>query len=175
MQLKRWDYSSYLHCIDAYIIGTLFARKLYLDNIEQISIGYLLHDIGKLNIPKEILQKPGRLNTKEFELMKSHTIEGEKIFKQIGLNDYDFHYLLIFNRSTCILLIQRAIPFLINEIALNLFQFKFITESTHRLDIYRLCWIGFNFFSQHTNMYCNRFNIHNLIIAPNMINNLLGA
>lgn len=90
MQLKRWDYASYLHCIDAFIIGTLFARKLHLDNIEQIAIGYLLHDVGKLKIPKDILQKPGRLNTKEFELMKSHTIEGEKIFKQIGLNDYAY-------------------------------------------------------------------------------------
>lgn len=90
MQLKRWDYVGYLHCIDAFIIGTLFARKLQLRNIEQIAIGYLLHDIGKLRIPKEILQKPGRLNTKEFELMKSHTIEGEKIFKQIGLLDYSY-------------------------------------------------------------------------------------
>jgi HD-GYP domain-containing protein (c-di-GMP phosphodiesterase class II) len=90
MQLRRWDYSSYLHCIDAYIIGTLFARKLHLNNIEQLAIGYLLHDIGKLKIPKEILQKPGRLNSKEFELMKSHTIEGEKVFKQIGLADFAY-------------------------------------------------------------------------------------
>ncbi|MEK4627571.1 HD domain-containing phosphohydrolase [Solibacillus sp. FSL R7-0682] len=89
-QLKAWDYTSYLHSIDAFILGTLFARKLKLEQLEQIAIGYLLHDIGKLNIPKAILQKPGRLNAKEFDLMKSHTLEGEAIFNEIGLSQWAY-------------------------------------------------------------------------------------
>lgn len=87
MQLKKWDYHSFLHSIDAYIIGTLFARHLHLNNIERLAIGYLLHDIGKLKTPRTILAKPGRLTAQEFEEMKMHTLHGEAIFKQIGLSD----------------------------------------------------------------------------------------
>ena len=89
-QLKNWDYLSFLHCIDAFVLGTLFARKLQLAHIEQVAIGYLFHDIGKIKIPHSILQKPGRLNAKEFEIMKTHTIEGDKILQQIGLHDYAY-------------------------------------------------------------------------------------
>ena len=90
MQLKKWDYHSYLHSIDVFIIGTLFARHLKLENIKQLATSYLLHDIGKLKIPREILSKPGRLTIQEFEAMKTHTIQGEAIFKQIGLADLSY-------------------------------------------------------------------------------------
>ena len=63
IQLKRWDYHSYLHCIDAFIIGTLFARKLGLNSIQQLATGYLLHDIGKLKIPQTILQNNPKRHT----------------------------------------------------------------------------------------------------------------
>lgn len=86
-QLKNWDYYSYLHCIDAFILGTLFARKMRLKNLERLAIGYLLHDIGKLKIPLVILQKPSKLTRQEFEIMKTHTVEGEAIFKKLGLSD----------------------------------------------------------------------------------------
>ena len=55
-----------------------------------IATSYLLHDIGKLKIPREILSKPGRLTIQEFEAMKTHTIQGEVIFKQIGLADLSY-------------------------------------------------------------------------------------
>ncbi|WP_274307785.1 HD-GYP domain-containing protein [Solibacillus daqui] len=87
MQLRTWDHHSYLHSIDAYIIGTLFALHLNLKNIERLAIGYLLHDIGKLKTPRTILSKPGRLTAHEYEEMKMHTLHGEEIFKQIGLTD----------------------------------------------------------------------------------------
>ncbi|MGN7478009.1 HD-GYP domain-containing protein [Solibacillus silvestris] len=90
LQLKKWDYHSYLHCFDAYIIGTLFARHLNIEHVEQLAIGYLLHDIGKLKIPQQLLQKPGRLTAKEFETMKAHTLYGEAIFNQIGLSDLSY-------------------------------------------------------------------------------------
>jgi putative nucleotidyltransferase with HDIG domain len=42
-----------------------------------------LHDIGKINIPSEILSKPGRLNRIEFELIKTHPVIGRDILKSI--------------------------------------------------------------------------------------------
>ena len=42
-----------------------------------------MHDIGKISIPNTILQKPGKLTEDEFEVMKTHTVKGEKILDGI--------------------------------------------------------------------------------------------
>ncbi|MCR5251989.1 MAG: HD-GYP domain-containing protein [Lachnospiraceae bacterium] len=41
-----------------------------------------LHDIGKINIPDDVLNKPGRLNQEEYEIMKTHTVAGKKIMEK---------------------------------------------------------------------------------------------
>jgi diguanylate cyclase (GGDEF)-like protein/putative nucleotidyltransferase with HDIG domain len=61
------------------------ARGLALDEQEVSRIRYaaLLHDIGKVAIPDEILHKPDKLTDEEFEVMKTHTIVGERILRAI--------------------------------------------------------------------------------------------
>ena len=49
-----------------------------------LEFGALLHDVGKIAIPKEIVNKPGKLNPDEWELMKTHTTEGERMLNQVG-------------------------------------------------------------------------------------------
>jgi len=44
----------------------------------------LLHDVGKIKIPAEIINKPGKLTDEEFDVIKTHTIEGEKLLSQVG-------------------------------------------------------------------------------------------
>ena len=44
----------------------------------------LLHDVGKIKIPSEIINKPGKLTDDEFELIKTHTLEGERLLSQVG-------------------------------------------------------------------------------------------
>src|SRR4051812_22384797 len=44
----------------------------------------LLHDVGKIKIPGEIINKPGKLTDDEFELIKTHTLEGERLLSQVG-------------------------------------------------------------------------------------------
>jgi len=46
--------------------------------------GALLHDVGKIAIPKEIINKPGPLEPHEWELMKTHTVEGERLLQRVG-------------------------------------------------------------------------------------------
>lgn len=75
-RLKRWDEYSYLHSIDVFILGALFAKKVKLLNVETFALGCLLHDIGKLEISKELLQKKGMLTTKEFNEIKRHVNYG---------------------------------------------------------------------------------------------------
>jgi HD-GYP domain-containing protein (c-di-GMP phosphodiesterase class II) len=44
----------------------------------------LLHDVGKLQIPNEIINKPGKLTDEEWEVVKQHTIEGERLLHRVG-------------------------------------------------------------------------------------------
>jgi HD-GYP domain-containing protein (c-di-GMP phosphodiesterase class II) len=44
----------------------------------------LLHDIGKIKVPGEIINKPGKLTDEEWEIMKTHTLEGERLLSQVG-------------------------------------------------------------------------------------------
>ena len=56
-----------------------------LSNDEQKSFYYacLLHDIGKVNIPDQILMKPGRLTSEEFEIIKTHPVVGAEAVKNV--------------------------------------------------------------------------------------------
>jgi hypothetical protein len=51
---------------------------------QRLEFAALLHDIGKIAIPKDILNKPSRLSPKEFALMKTHTIEGQFMLDRVG-------------------------------------------------------------------------------------------
>jgi len=72
------------HSVSVSIYITLFARYLKLDRkiIEQLSIGAFLHDVGKIMIPDEILNKPGKLTDEEFTVMKTHANHSIDIIKK---------------------------------------------------------------------------------------------
>ena len=67
--------------------STEIARELGLpaDVINRIRIGSLLHDVGKIGVPDNILSKPGRLTADEYEVMKIHPSIGEKIMSQVRM------------------------------------------------------------------------------------------
>jgi putative nucleotidyltransferase with HDIG domain len=50
----------------------------------ETELGALLHDIGKIHIPDSIINKPGKLNDEEWALMKTHTIEGQRMLDRVG-------------------------------------------------------------------------------------------
>jgi len=53
------------------------------DTINKLELAGLLHDLGKLRIPDEILEKPGKLDEAEFSLMQGHSFESKQILKDI--------------------------------------------------------------------------------------------
>jgi HD-GYP domain-containing protein (c-di-GMP phosphodiesterase class II) len=59
---------------------------LGLDAIRRrnLEFGSLLHDVGKVVIPKEIINKPGRLTSDEWALVKTHTVEGQRMLDRVG-------------------------------------------------------------------------------------------
>jgi putative nucleotidyltransferase with HDIG domain len=54
------------------------------DSKRGVEFGALLHDVGKIAVPKEIINKPGKLNEREWAVIKTHTIEGQKMLEKIG-------------------------------------------------------------------------------------------
>ncbi|MEN3015390.1 MAG: HD domain-containing phosphohydrolase [bacterium] len=59
------------------------AMKLEEEIIQALLIGTLVHDIGKIGIPDNILNKPGRLDEQEFQIMKQHTTIGYEIVRKM--------------------------------------------------------------------------------------------
>ena len=52
---------------------------MFDDESEEISSSSIMHDVGKIHIPDQILKKPGKLTKDEWSIMKAHTTAGEKI------------------------------------------------------------------------------------------------
>lgn len=87
--VKATDEYTYQHNIGVGILSTLIGRWLNLKEpeITTLSLAATLHDVGKVNVPIEILNKPGKLSDDEFALIKKHTIYGYELLKDtVGLN-----------------------------------------------------------------------------------------
>ncbi|MDP6042349.1 MAG: HD-GYP domain-containing protein, partial [Candidatus Latescibacteria bacterium] len=86
--IKTHDNYTFQHSIDVTIMGLLLARKIgwKKEQLMIFGIGCLLHDVGKIFIESEILNKPGRLSDTEFESMKSHPSLGYELVRTIAPN-----------------------------------------------------------------------------------------
>lgn len=77
----------HVHAITEMLLKQLVKKtdkyKLTDKDIRLICTASALHDIGKISIPTEILNKPGRFSPEEYEIMKKHTIEGAKMLENI--------------------------------------------------------------------------------------------
>jgi putative nucleotidyltransferase with HDIG domain len=60
------------------------AKHWSADRIEGVRVGALLHDIGKIAVPAELLTKPGKLSDEEFALIKTHAARGGELLSGIG-------------------------------------------------------------------------------------------
>lgn len=81
--LQAKDDYTYRHNIAVGVLANLLGSWLGLEKKQllQLTTAALLHDVGKMLIPAEILNKPGKLTGEEFEMMKKHTIYGYELLK----------------------------------------------------------------------------------------------
>lgn len=82
--LKNHDESTYLHSMDVFTLGTLFALSEGITNIEEIALGYLFHDIGKMNITSTLLNKKERLTKEEYSAIQNHPTKGYQLLCSNG-------------------------------------------------------------------------------------------
>jgi putative nucleotidyltransferase with HDIG domain len=74
------------HCKGVVRTAVEVAKQLGLDydRRRNVELGALLHDVGKIAVPKEIINKTGKLDEQEWEIIKTHTIEGQKMLERVG-------------------------------------------------------------------------------------------
>ncbi len=83
---EGYDENTGQHIFRVKLLSGFIAEKLGLDEetIEKVRMFASLHDIGKIFVPKEILQKPGKLTAEEWEIMRQHTIYAKRILDVPG-------------------------------------------------------------------------------------------
>ena len=94
--MKTWlnavrSHSSYTyrHVMEVTGFAALFATRFNMaaEDANKLTLGAMLHDIGKLLIPAKILDKPGRLTKREARIVREHTVKGAELLKKDGRFD----------------------------------------------------------------------------------------
>jgi putative nucleotidyltransferase with HDIG domain len=83
IEVRDWYTAGHQRKVSRISVEIARIMALPVHQIKGIQLAALIHDIGKLAIPTEILSKPGRLNTSEFELIKTHSSTGFAILRDI--------------------------------------------------------------------------------------------
>ena len=82
--MKNYDNYTFTHMVNVSILAMAQARALGLDGpqLREVGLSALMHDVGKVRVPAEILQKAERLTEEEFTIMKRHVVDGAEILRQ---------------------------------------------------------------------------------------------
>jgi putative nucleotidyltransferase with HDIG domain len=82
--LKKYDNYTFTHMVNVAALAMAQARSLNIDGplLREFGFAALMHDIGKVNTPLEVLNKPGKLTNDEFAVMKRHVVDGAHILRR---------------------------------------------------------------------------------------------
>jgi len=88
-QMHSLNDTVYAHCVNVALISRMIGRWLHLDqhNLDVLTCCGLFHDIGKMSIPEDILNKPGKLTDEEFALIKSHPKTGYDMLRNQNIDN----------------------------------------------------------------------------------------
>jgi len=82
--MRNYDNYTFTHMVNVSILTMGQARALGIDGrlLREFGLSALMHDIGKVRTPKEILNKPDKLTDDEFTIMRKHTVDGAEILRR---------------------------------------------------------------------------------------------
>lgn len=86
--MRDYDDLTYAHSVNVSLLCNTIAKWLGYEKkvVKEATLAGLLHDIGKLKIPPELIKKPEKLTDEEYKIVKNHTIFGYEILKQTDLD-----------------------------------------------------------------------------------------
>lgn len=81
--IRNFDEDTFTHSVNVCVLSLILGKALLYrrEELVKLGMGALLHDVGKMKIPREILGKPDRLTREEFEQIKTHSLAGYEILK----------------------------------------------------------------------------------------------
>lgn len=87
--IRYFDDSTYAHSLNVAMLANILGRWLNLSDhdLKTLTVAGMLHDIGKVLIPPEIIKKPGRLTEQEFTTIKQHPLKGYQLLKAKGVDE----------------------------------------------------------------------------------------
>lgn len=87
--MRQYDDFTYMHSMNVALICNVFAKWLGMSEreVEIATLGGLLHDVGKLKIPDNIMRKPDRLSPAEYNIIKTHSLQGYEILKNKKIDE----------------------------------------------------------------------------------------
>ena len=82
--MRNYDNYTFTHMVNVSILAMAQARALGIDGklLREFGMSALMHDIGKVRTPKEILNKPDKLTDDEFVIMRRHVVDGAEILRR---------------------------------------------------------------------------------------------
>jgi len=91
--LRDFDEYTFTHCVNVCIFSVVIGQRLGLGKVQlyELGLGALFHDIGKMRLESEIVNKTGSLNEEEWNVMQQHPVEGLlALFTMRGLSDVPY-------------------------------------------------------------------------------------
>jgi hypothetical protein len=88
MEAKDLYTGGHTERVAAVAVGLAHRLGFREEELEAIEIGALLHDIGKIGIPEQVLSKPGKLTNDEWELIKTHPVISDYILSELDLHPF---------------------------------------------------------------------------------------
>lgn len=88
LQLKEFDQYTTTHSLNVSVLTMALAEWMGMSptDVRAFGVAGLLHDLGKVRIPKEVLTKPGKLTDEEWMIMRKHPVDGAKIIYESDRN-----------------------------------------------------------------------------------------
>jgi len=96
--LRGFDEYTFTHSVNVCIFSVVIGERLGLTKLQlyELGLGALFHDIGKMNVASEIINKPGGLSDEEWEALKQHPTEGLLLlFNMHGFSDVPYRQMLM--------------------------------------------------------------------------------
>ena len=87
--MRQYDDFTYMHSMNVALICNVFAKWLGMSekDVDILTLCGLLHDIGKLKIPDNIIRKPDKLSPAEYNIIKTHSLQGYNILKDKNIDE----------------------------------------------------------------------------------------
>ncbi len=88
LNITHHDFYTYTHSVNVGVMGLLLAKEMFAGSdahdLQELGAGFFLHDLGKVMVPSDIINKPGRLTEEEMRRMRIHPYQGYKLLEQAG-------------------------------------------------------------------------------------------